>query len=219
MIAWKGIIIAAIMSAKNIFENTIIGEDRLKPDTGNKYLFNVKAEDESIKTYTVTVFRAKNPEEEITKSIDSPITTKLKDLKITNGKLNQKFDPNVYSYTYKKKDGFKIEYELMEESSFVNVYEEDNNIVGIIMAEKQNSKPLPIAKERTTYFINDIVVDKNYRRKKIAKKLYDLLLEQAKKEKVNSIELNVWAFNEDAIKFYESLGMKVKNMKFENIIN
>ena len=86
------------------------------------------------------------------------------------------------------------------------------------MAEKQKSKSLPIAKERTTYFINDIVVDKNYRRKKIARKLYDLLLEKAKLEKVNSIELNVWAFNEDAIKFYESLGMKVKNMKFEDIV-
>lgn len=126
------------VSDKRYASVEVIGEDRLKPDTGNKYLFNVKAEDESIKTYTVTVFRAKNPEEEITKSIDSPITTQLKELKITNGKLNQKFDPNVYSYTYKKKDGFKIDYELMEESSFVNVYEEDNNIYIVVEDELGN---------------------------------------------------------------------------------
>lgn len=122
---------------------------------------------------------------------------------------------------YKEGNPLPIEYFtrcIEDKNNFNYLYEEDNKIVGMIMAEKKINRPLSIAQERTTYFINDIVVDKNYRRQKIARKLYDLLLEQAKKEKVNSIELNVWSFNENAIKFYESLGMKVKNVKFEDII-
>lgn len=40
-----------------------------------------------------------------------------------------------------------------------------------------------------------------------------------KKENIDAIELNVWAFNESAIKFYETLGMSAKNMKLEQILN
>lgn len=32
---------------------------------------------------------------------------------------------------------------------------------------------------------------------------------------VDCIELMVWGFNENAIAFYENLGMNVKNLKFE----
>ena len=73
-------------------------------------------------------------------------------------------------------------------------------------------------KERLTYFIEDIVVDNNHRKKGIGKKLYDYLLDKAIKENINAIELNVWSFNKSAIKFYESLGMSVKNMKLERIL-
>lgn len=48
--------------------------------------------------------------------------------------------------------------------------------------------------------------------------LFNYLLDKAKKNQVDAIELNVWAFNEKAIKFYQSLGMTVKNMKMEYII-
>lgn len=41
----------------------------------------------------------------------------------------------------------------------------------------------------------------------------------ARKENVSCIELNVWAFNKNAINFYEELGFKCKSMRYEyNII-
>lgn len=83
------------------------------------------------------------------------------------------------------------------------------------MATKQSSRSIPITKQRITYFIEDIVVDEFSRRKGIGKKLYDFLVEKAIIENIDVIELNVWSFNESAIKFYESLGMSVKNMKLE----
>ena len=36
---------------------------------------------------------------------------------------------------------------------------------------------------------------------------------------MDAVELNVWAFNISAIKFYSSLGMSVKNMKLEKILS
>ena len=87
------------------------------------------------------------------------------------------------------------------------------------MATKQNARDIPIANKRTIYYINDIVVDKNFRRKSIARKLYDYLLEKAIKEKVDAVELNVLSFNDSAIKFYESLGMTIKSIKYEKVLN
>lgn len=108
---------------------------------------------------------------------------------------------------------------LNNATAFNYVYVEDNKICGLLMATKKNNRAIPISKQRTTYFIEDIVVDKNSRRKGIGKKLYYFLKEQASKENIDAIELNVWSFNESAIKFYESLGMTVKNMKLEQILN
>ena len=81
------------------------------------------------------------------------------------------------------------------------------------MATKKQSNFIPIIKERTTYFIEDIVVDNKHRRKGVVKALYDCLFNLAKRSNIDFIEFNVWSFNTDAIKFYESLGMSVKNMK------
>lgn len=47
------------------------------------------------------------------------------------------------------------------------------------------------------------------------------MLEMEKLAKYNncsSVELNVWAFNENAIKFYEGMGMSVKTMILEKNI-
>lgn len=108
---------------------------------------------------------------------------------------------------------------LEDENAFNYVYVEDGRICGVVLAEKENARKIPIFKERSSYFIKDIVVDKNYRRRGIAKKLYCFLRDYAIKENVDAIELKVWAFNESAIKFYESIGMSIKNMSFEQILN
>lgn len=41
----------------------------------------------------------------------------------------------------------------------------------------------------------------------------------ARKENVSSIELNVWAFNKNAINFYKELGFTCKSMRYEYNIN
>lgn len=86
----------------------------------------------------------------------------------------------------------------------------------MLIALKKHNNAIHIVKEGITYFIDDIVVDSKYRRKKA---LYEYLVNKAKSDNVDSIELNVWAFNKLALNFYESLGITVKNMKLENILS
>ena len=67
-------------------------------------------------------------------------------------------------------------------------------------------------------YIDDLCVDKNCRGKGIGKKLYSQVLQIGKEKNMDSIELMVWGFNKNAIKFYEKIGMNIKNLRFEQKI-
>lgn len=93
--------------------------------------------------------------------------------------------------------------------------EESGRIVAIILAEIKETSNISIIKKRNYCYIDDIVVDENYRRKGYARKLFNALKEKLGECNIDDIELTVWPFNKDAIVFYESLGMSVKNIKYE----
>lgn len=119
---------------------------------------------------------------------------------------------------YNDGESFPKEYfkKVLNDANNLNyVYVENKKIVGALNASLQHTNPLPIIKPRTYYFIENIVVDKNHRRKGIAKKLFHYLTLKAKENNIDSIELNVWSFNTEAIKFYESMGMNIKNIRME----
>ena len=119
---------------------------------------------------------------------------------------------------YNDGESFPKEYfeKVLSDANNLNyVYIENKKIVGVLIAAIQHTNPLPIIKPRTYYFIENIVVDKNHRRKGIAKKLFSYLTLKAKENNIDSIELNVWSFNTEAIKFYESMGMNIKNIRME----
>ena len=52
-------------------------------------------------------------------------------------------------------------------------------------------------------------------KKGIGKKLFDEVKAYAKKMKVNYIELMVWKFNQDVMKFYKKMGMKTRTKRME----
>lgn len=119
---------------------------------------------------------------------------------------------------YNDGESFPKEYfeKVLNDANNLNyVYIENKKIVGALCTTLQHTNPLPIIKLRTFYFIENIVVDKNHRRKGIAKKLFHYLTLKAKENNIDSIELNVWSFNTEAIKFYESMGMNIKNIRME----
>lgn len=108
---------------------------------------------------------------------------------------------------------------LREHQYFCFVAEVNDVIVGEIISEIKEVKEDGIFKQRRLLFIEDICVDKNYTRKGIGRKLCNMAKQLARKENVSSIELNVWAFNKNAINFYKELGFTCKSMRYEYNIN
>ncbi len=67
----------------------------------------------------------------------------------------------------------------------------------------------PYSLERRFYQIEEFGVDEQHRRRGVATALIDFCKSEARAKGFDRIELDYWAFNEGAEKFYESVGFRV----------
>lgn len=109
--------------------------------------------------------------------------------------------------------------ELSNSNNIYLIAELENEIVGICFSQIKEISNNKIMKNRKILHIENICVDENHQKKGIGKKLYKQIVQLAKEKNIDNIELMVWGFNENAIKFYKNLGMNIKNLKFEQKIS
>lgn len=82
--------------------------------------------------------------------------------------------------------------------------EEENRIVGLCIVVIRHRSGMVNMK---TAYVDDLVVDQSYQRRGIAKSLFQKAEERAKALGAERMDLTVWSFNENALKFYQSIGM------------
>ena len=92
---------------------------------------------------------------------------------------------------------------------------ENSEIVGYSNLKLMNTPNIDIVVKSKYIYIDDFCIKQAYKRKGIGKKLFNFILEYAKQQGVESVQLNVWSFNEDAIEFYKFMGMKERNVRME----
>ena len=130
-------------------------------------------------------------------------------------KLHIKNRPDIY---YKTQSFFNFEYfleQLNNEQTLNFVCHDCGKVVGIILASYKKQSKVPFIKKRKVIYIDSIVVDKHYQQKGVGAKMFNYIFNFAKRENVDSIELNVWDFNESAKEFYSHIGMTPKNITYE----
>jgi len=64
-------------------------------------------------------------------------------------------------------------------------------------------------------YIDDFCVKSNHQKNGIGRFLFQHIVDYSKTEGASSLQLVVWEFNKDAIKFYETLGMSTRNRRME----
>ena len=105
--------------------------------------------------------------------------------------------------------------ERIESSDYhMIVAKEDNNIVGTCVAEIKHLGDDEVTKIRDILFIEYIVVKDEYKRLGIGTSMLNHMKEFVKENNISSLELTVWGYNEDAIKFYNK-NLKVKRSIYE----
>ncbi|MBQ9765621.1 MAG: GNAT family N-acetyltransferase [Lachnospiraceae bacterium] len=95
------------------------------------------------------------------------------------------------------------------ENSDIVVVERDGVICGMACVDYVRRPETLYSQARNYYHVQEIAVDEAYRRQGVATEMLGFMNEDAKKRGLNKIELDVWAFNESAIEFYEAMGFRV----------
>ncbi len=127
-------------------------------------------------------------------------------------------------------DLFRTEARYYNESTFRQMLDDPNHF--IFLAESDNGEPVGYAfaeikhiRNHSTYidfdqfYIDDICVAKKYRRQGVGTRLFERCLYEAENANCYTIDLGVYHFNKDAIKFYEKMGMRPRLYHMERILN
>ena len=102
-----------------------------------------------------------------------------------------------------------------EETVFAILVEKWDKVVGCCFASVLNHSGMVSMK---TVYIDQIVVDEKYRRKKIGLKMFKAVRKYAKKIGAKRVDLMVWSHNETAIRAYQSYGMMEQRCVYELLL-
>jgi len=95
---------------------------------------------------------------------------------------------------------------LKADDAAMFVAEVEGVVVGFAFAKLGRPPDDPLHRPRLFAYLEDLVVSVECRRKGIGTALMSEVERWASRRKVDHVELIVWEFNEDARRFYESLG-------------
>lgn len=108
-------------------------------------------------------------------------------------------------------DEFK---KMVEDQNMITVLaeEEGGTVIGICIVAMR-AKTCMV--ERRTAYMEDLCVTQSHRGKGVGKALFQHVKETAKEMGAERLDLMVWSFNENALKFYEEMGMKPQRYIYE----
>ncbi len=95
---------------------------------------------------------------------------------------------------------------LAKQDAVMLVADIDAAVVGYAFAKLGRTPDDAMHRPRVFAYVEEVVVSSDHRRLGVGKALMDAVEAWAHDQKVDQIELTVWEFNEQARKFYESLG-------------
>ncbi len=98
---------------------------------------------------------------------------------------------------------------IQAQDALLLVAELDGQVIGFAEGYLRSAPDIPVLQQRSWLMIDSVAVDQNHRGHGAGKALFDGLEARANKRGITEIELNVYAFNQKAIGFYEKLGFEV----------
>ena len=98
------------------------------------------------------------------------------------------------------------------------VYDE-GEVVGYAFCQIAEVKDDRLLQDRKSLYIDDLCVDEAVRGRHIGKALFDFVCGYAKSIGCHAVTLNVWAGNDAALHFYQSMGMVPQKTGMEIGIN
>jgi len=143
--------------------------------------------------------------------------TDIKNLFTEVHNLHVKNRPDFFKYVENpfEKERFEELLKSSDQKIFVVEDTDSRELVAFCTVQIMTTVNIPILVQSKYAHIDSFGVKANYHKKGIGRLLFNHTVDYAKSEGASYVQLSVWEFNENAIKFYESMGMSTRNRKME----
>ena len=123
-------------------------------------------------------------------------------------KIHRNGRPDIFKPETKKYTDIELEQIINDPQTpiFVAV-NEDEHVCGYAFCIHNEIKNHLLLCDKKSLYIDDLCVDENCRGMGIGYILYEYVKQYAEKTNCDQITLNVWCFNESAMKFYQKCGL------------
>lgn len=134
------------------------------------------------------------------------------------GRVHHVGRPDIFRENAQKYGASQVLAMLDNKDTPIFVAAEGEQVLGYGFCMVKKHTEDPVMQDRTELYIDDLCVEETCRGQHIGRTIYDAILRYAKMRKCYHVTLNVWACNESAMKFYQSLGMQVQKLGMETIL-
>lgn len=137
------------------------------------------------------------------------------DLLLQVGEVHHKIRPDLFRAGAQKYDEAALKELLKDANRPIFAAVEDGKLLGYCFCILETTKDNPVLMDQKSLYIDDLCVDENIRGKHVGSALYDYAVNYARKIGCDTVTLNVWCGNDSAMAFYESRGLKPRNIRME----
>ena len=134
------------------------------------------------------------------------------------GEVHHVIRPDLFRTGAQKYSDADLAALLKDPTRPILIAEIDGKVAGYAFCILQETKDSSVLCDRKVLYIDDLCVDESIRGKGIANSLYKKVCEFARELDCQAVTLNVWCGNDNAIRFYEKMGMKPQKIGMETIL-
>ena len=131
------------------------------------------------------------------------------------GEVHHKIRPDLFRAGAQKYDEAALLEVLADADRPIFIAELDGKVLGYCFCMIEEVKDNPVLQDVKTLYIDDLCVDESCRGQGVASRLYAYVCDYARSIGCSSVTLNVWCGNDNAMRFYESRGMKPRKIYME----
>ena len=126
--------------------------------------------------------------------------------------------PDIFNRGNRKYNDEQILKIIKNDNAPIYVADEGGAVIGYAFCIIEEVKDTPALIDMKSLYIDDLCVDEALRGRHIGSALYEHVVSEAKRLGCYHITLNVWSFNESAMRFYERCGLKPLKTVMEKIL-
>ncbi len=143
---------------------------------------------------------------------------RLQDLLFAVQNLHAEGRPDLFIKNSRKYTHERVREIIACKNSPVFVGEIDSEVMAYAFCEIQDNTGTDNLKNLKTLYLDDLCVDQKFRGKGFGKELYAYVKSYAKEQGCYHLTLNVWHLNQNAVRFYEKVGMHPLKTTMEEIL-